>query len=387
VEQTAPTDLPGLFTLALMAGNDSLARAVVQRRLTLATDGKERREVLKWAVAGYTSAEPARLTEALAVAAYADTLALREHTNSLEVHQPLLAIAWRTFDQSRIADETQHMLALGHTLAFSAIKYEDVPLIFAWMRRLEVAFVRQPDSVLSLAQQAKTDLSRFPVGGGPDWPPGVPYNLILQTFDFKKHTAEQVRDWFLPFHPALYTGIHAIPPVDADFWFPARPDAWPPTGHVSLILYGDVLMGCARRTGNTLENLLGRTCGPWYTYFPMWISRYGQQGFAMTAIEQTDRQAVRTGLLTPSAEADSLNWFYRTYLHLPMTLAVDIRHTILQLPEPDGRMLSEDTTAFGRRFQQNGIVLLFGREGDLLYAGPWDRVLLQALIPRALAKQ
>jgi hypothetical protein len=378
--------LPGLFTLALLAGNDSLARAVVQRRLALATDGKGRQEVLKWAVAGYTSAEPARLAEAEAVAVYADTLALQEHTTSLAVHEPLLDLAWRAFDQSRIADETHRMLMLGHTLAFSAIKYDDPPLIGAWRYRLKVAFVRQPDSVLSLAQQAKTDLSRFPVGGGPDWPRGVPYTPE-QAFDFEKHTVEEVRDWFLPFSPARYTDVREIPPVNADFWFPTHPDSWPPTGHVSLIFYGTTLMVCARRTGNTLENLLNRTCGPWYAYFPMWLSQYGPRGFSMTAVEQTARYAVRTGLLAPSAEADSLNWFYRTYLHLPMTLAVDIRHTILQLPEPDSRIFSEDTTAFGRRFHNNGIVLLFGRDGHLLYAGSWDRVILHALILRALSQQ
>jgi hypothetical protein len=371
-----------LFTLALMAGEDSLARKVVARRLALATDANERQVILAEAVAGYVAAEPARLSDAEWAVVKADTLAVHDHTNSLPAHEPLMDAARRAFDRPRLLKEAHTIIALGNTLDFKAIQYKDVPVIAAWMQVLTVAFFDQPDSVLALAQAAKNDLRRFPAGFGA-FPNGVRYTSE-QLFDFKTATVEKVRNFLLPFNPQQYGGTRALPPVVASYWFPEAPKTWPPKGAISLVIYGGEGMACARTNWNLLDLPLSYACVPWHTYLPKWAAQYDSLGFSLTIVEHTYGHAVRSVVLSPSSEADSLNWYYRTYLKLPATMAVVSQSASV---EPDGRHWFADTTAFGRFLGPNhGRALLFDRDGTLLYAGEnWlrDHALLDALILRA----
>jgi hypothetical protein len=391
IESIAPTDLPDLFTLALLAGNDHLAQSVVQRRLILARDGQARQEVLADAVSGYLQAEPARVSAAEKVAAEADSLAIAEHTSSLPAHEPLLEFARNAFNPSRMLQEAHRIIDLGHTLSFASIQYTNTPIIYAWMGILEVAFFAQPDSVLVYAQQAKTDLKRFPVAG-PDWPPGVPW-VIIQAFNFSRATPVQVRNVLLPFNPDQYTDLRQLPPVDARYWFPARPKIWPPQGQISLVLYGGAIMRCARGDYNLLVWPTRPECVAWQTSLQDWAKLYSNQGFSLIIVERTEGYAVRSGPLTPDEEADSLNWYYRTYLHLPATLAVVPQVVAMHMPQPDGRRLLSDTTRFGHLLGDDdiakghgnkGLAMLFDRKGNLLFAGQFEQnqALIHALIRR-----
>jgi hypothetical protein len=376
LRETAPTDLPGLFTLALLEGDDSLADAVVRRRLTSATDSAARQYVLVEAVRGYLAAEPARVIAASHVMALADSLATAEHANSLLAHQPFLGIARRAFDRSRIVQEANRMIALGHTLPFQVIQDQSLLMIEAWRDLLEVTFLDHPDSVLAVAQQAKADLSRFPISS-------------FQHFDFTKATPAEVRDHLLPFNPGKYAGGRTLPVVNAAYWFPAQPAHWPPQGHVSLVLYGGGGMMCARGDYHLLSAPLKNGCEAWHTYLRTWLDQYGPKGLALTVVERTYGHAVRSMPLSPAAEADSLNWYYRMYLHLPVTVAVVRQADIVTVPAPDGRHAFKDTTAFGHMLGPGsnvGLALLFGYDGTLLYAGRFNenRELLHALIVRAL---
>jgi hypothetical protein len=386
IEQTSRTDLAGLFTLALVIGHDSLARAVVQHRLAAARDASARQTIMEQAVVGYLAAEPARIASAQGAAAKADSLAFHESTNSLPAHVQLLDLAREAFDRRRIVDEAHQIIKLGQSLAFDAIRYQDIPVILAWQDLLEVAYLDQPDSVLALAQRAKADLARFPVAGGPDWPPGVSFSLI-QRFDFKKATPPEVRDFLLPFNANRYTKLRMLPPVHATHWFPSVPPEWPPRGQLSLVLYGGWIMTCARSDMNLLVFPLRKECAPLHTTLRAWTKQYDSLGFSLVFVERTFGTAVRSELLTPKAEADSLNWYYRTYLQLPVTLGVVETNVSTKVPLPDGRLQYTDTTAFGRMLGpdvHNGLALLFKRDGTLLYAGEFDRVLLHALIKREL---
>jgi hypothetical protein len=372
--QTTPMELPVLFTLALLEGNDTLAHAIVLRRLSLATNGPARQMVLAETVSGYVDAEPARLAAAEWAAVKADTLAIREHTNSLQAHIPLLEIARRTFDVERIEQEAFRIVHLGQTLDFHAIEHTWAPVITAWRRLLEVAFVYHPDSVLIDAQAAKTDLSRFP-----------PDPMVL---DFKTATVTKVRNYLLPFTPDRYTTSRVLPPVHASFWFPTSPQTWPPHGHVSLVLYG---INCARGEWGLLGGRLTlQGCGGIRTYLRRWAEQYDSLGFALTLIDGTRGYAALSGVLAPADEADSLNWYYRTYLHLPVRLGVVQRVVVKKIAQPDGRRWYADTTAFGRMLgtnpynQDHQFAMLFGPDGALLYAGDLDRSLLNALILHAL---
>jgi hypothetical protein len=340
------------------------------------------------AVAGYVAAAPARLTDAAWAAAKADTLALRDHANSLPAHIPLFVLAQHAFHPRQMVEEARRMIHLGHTLSFDAIQYDDVPLIFAWQGLLEVAFVQYPDSVLSIAQQAKEDLGRFPLGS--EFPDGVPYAPI-QLFDFKNATPIKVRNFLLPFNPQQYEGTHTLPPVVASYWSPAAPKTWPPKGTVSLVLYGGWIMSCAREDGNILDFPLSTACAPLHTYLPRWITQYDSLGFALTLVERTQGHAVRSVTLSPSSEADTLNWYYRKYLKLSATVAVVPQAVSTQLSAPDNRRWLVDTTAFGRMLGPtnsiNGRALLFDQDGVLLYAGTFGNntlTLIHALIVRAL---
>jgi hypothetical protein len=394
---TAPTDLPGLFTLALMMGNDQFAQDIVRRQLTLAPDANTRQAILAAAVQGYAGAKPARLSDANWAVTMADSLALRDHANSLPAHIPLLELAHRAFDRPRLRREAERLIAVGQTLNFDAIKYYDVPLIRAWQEVLTVAFVEQPDSVLAFAQRAKTDLGRFPLG--PEFPPGIPYS-VFQLFDFKGHTPVETRDFLIPFNPKRYQGAQALPPVTARYWFPAQPPVWPPRGHISLVLYRGWEMQCARDDGPLMGYPLANGCAVWHTYFRNWLTRYGARDghpgeFTLTAIERTVGSAVRSIVLSEAAEADSLNWYYRTYLgfrNFPFTLGVVATAPVNRIPEPDGRFLLADTTMFGRRLgslgsPQIGLAILYDRAGTLMYAGDFDAAVVGALIEREVAKQ
>jgi hypothetical protein len=378
VSQVDPNDLHDLFTLALIEGKDSMARAIVGRRLALASDANARQRVLADVVAGYVAAEPARLDAADQAATQADSFAMREHTNSLPAHQPLLDVARNSFDRQRIVHEAQRMIRLGQMLDFQAIRYGDLPLIYAWTRRLEVAFVDTPDSVLVLAQEAKTDLGRFPLGS--HWPAGIPYRLV-QTFDFKNATPVQIRNLLLPFNTDRYKVGDTLPPVRATYWYPASPTAWPPQEQLLLVVYGGRMMNCAR--SKLLRTALYDDCAPLHTYLPAWKAQYDSLGFALMLVAQTAGYAVRSEPLAPAMEADTLNWYFRTYLRLPVTLGV-VQQAVTD-SDPDGRRWYTDTTAFGRHAKSDygeSMVLLFRRDGTLLYAGKFDQALLSALIVR-----
>jgi hypothetical protein len=383
ISNTSSEDLPGLMILALQAGNGRLAREVVLRQLALAPNAQARQNVLVDAVERYLAAEPARLQDAAWAAAKADTLALAEHTNSLNAHLPILMEARQSFDRARLAYEARQLIALGHALDFDAIKYYDMPLIWAWRNVFAVAFYDHPDSLLLLTQQAKDDLRRFPLGY--TFPSGISYTPD-QNFDFSKATPGRIRDFLAPFNPDQYAGDKTLPPVTAAYWYPERPRAWPPRDVVSLVVYGGWLAKCTHGDYNVLDYPLSGWCAPLHTYLREWTEQYAPKGLRITIVSQTGGEAVRSLPLDPQAEADSVNWYYHTYLKRPWTIAVVPSAIVQQItPQADGRRWLADTTLFGRDQSRDGLTMLYDRAGTLLYAGDLNNTLLHALIVRALA--
>jgi hypothetical protein len=378
----ASTDeLPVLFTLALQASSDTLAREIVRLRLKQAVNVRARLHVLHDAVNGYIDAEPARWTEAIWATTLADSLAHRNRENSLPLHVSLLLALERTTNDSLLAGEITRIITLGHTLDFNVIRYQNAPVIDAWAAALEAAFINHPNTVLALAEQAREDLSRFPgapfVSGAPSAP--------VQTFDFARHTAAEVRDKLLPFNPDQYKSDRIFAPVTTSTWFPAPLPAWPPKGKISIIFYGSFT--CGHRL-NVSERGCWESLQQWRTF----AQRHASQGVALTIVEQRYGYAIRTLPLSPSAEADSLDWYYHTYVGMPATLAVIPTALVRQMPLPDGRRWFADTTALGRTIgigTENpfrSLTLIYDRNGSLLYAGQErDDLLMQKLILRALS--
>jgi hypothetical protein len=400
---TAPADLPFLQTLALLANDDNTARAVVERQLALAKDATGRQRVLKVAADSFMAAAPARIALAEWAAAKADSLALAEHTTSLDAHLALLQSAQRAFDRTRMTREADKLLHLGQTLQFNTIREHYSALTLAWMNLLQVAYYERlahPDSVMALVRQAKDYMSPFPV---------VPFGWLMM-FDYKRHTLAETREYLMPFDPGKYTGTHAVPPIEAPYWYPAKPTSWPPANQVTLVLYGGATLNCARSDDKLMGwGAVSRDCAALHTYLPSWTKAYASQGLALTLVERTYGEAVRSVPLSPAQEADSVAWFYLHYLNLPATtVAVVPRVLAGRVPQDaDGRRWTADTTAFGRLLakrvadlppwdgwdRQVGMALLYGRDGRLIYAGMMDfrsehngleAQLIQALMQQAL---
>jgi hypothetical protein len=382
--KTSPMDLPALFTLALMAGHDSLARAVVLHQLATTTDPAAQDAILGRAARGYLRAEPARLAGADWTVAVADSI-VRSHARLAHArgatvqHYPfsashaILDYARETFNRQRLRQEAERIIAGAQGVPREVLLDPSQPQWHdAYSALAELTFVDHPDSLLALAQRATDDFARHPSN--------TTRPLTLGS------TPADVLKFLLP-KELQYTSseFSSLPPLDAAYWFPAKPDTWPVRGKVTLLLYG---LGCGRD--------IWRCAGLDELNLPRELARYGTQNLDLTIAVLSEKQFLTNGPLTPAAEADSINWFYRTSRHLPVTVAMIPSAVQVIAPDPDGRRVHKDTTALGLRLQDRAgnnardTAVLFGRDGAPLFVGPIAQgektyALLHALIERAVA--
>jgi hypothetical protein len=190
-----------------------------------------------------------------------------------------------------------------------------------------------------------------------------------------------------------YSG-RTLPPVAASYWFPTPPGSWPPgNGRASLVIYGGAVgYRCVNQDGGLLEDPVGFNygCRALYSWLPLWSQRYGDR-LAMTIVAQTRGRAVRSDVLSPAAEADRIQWFYREHLKLPVTVGVVV-DAVHQLPGVDGRIFRRDTSFYGnlwgpslRGWGSDLVVALYGAKGNLTYVGRHlEDPVLKQLIAREL---
>jgi hypothetical protein len=100
-------------------------------------------------------------------------------------------------------------------------------------------------------------------------------------------------------------------------------------------------------------------------------------------------------MVSPAQEADSLQWFYRDYLKLPVTVGVVV-DTVRDLASVDGRWRTRDTSFYGNWQQParwedwNGsqVVLLYDASGTLRFVGDnknkLDGVVFRQILARAI---
>jgi hypothetical protein len=379
----SPMDLPALFTLALMAGNDALARTVVLRQVAMATDPAAQDAILGQAAQGYLAAEPARLTEADWTVAVADSI-VRAHAHGTVVqHYPfsassaILQYAHRTFNRQRLRKEAERIITGAQGIPRETLigPFRSQQWLDAYKALAELAFVDHPDSLLAVAQRAKDDLERHP-------------SNTAQPLPFGSTSA--ILDAILP-QELQYTSseFSSLPSIDSAYWFPAKPATWPVRGTVTLLLYG---LRCGRE--------MWQCAGFDELDLPQLLAQYDSQNIAVAIAVVSERQFLTNGPLTPAAEADSISWFYRNSRHLPVTVAMipSVVHEIA--PDPDGRRQHRDTSALGVRLGKKfgaydgantrDVAVLFGRDGAPLFVGSIDRgtttrALLRALIERTVA--
>jgi hypothetical protein len=368
--------LPDLFTLALQAGADSVAQAVVARQLTVAADVAAKTDVLQAAVDGYLTAQPTRWAAATAAVAQIDASTVTADKKLL-AHHALLSYAVRHWDVPLITTEAARLIAIGHSAPLAEVQYAWEPILWAYAALGSVAYVEAPDSVMAVMARAKADLGRYPPADA--CPSGHTLSSLIMLTHFKEIPVDKVRDVLLPFNARQYAG-KPLPPVTASYWYPKPPDRWPPgKGRVSLVVYGGYEMGrCARSDEGLLNGSLSTNygCRILYTWLPVWAQRYGEQ-LDMTLISPEEGTAARSVTLSPAAEADSVRWFYQEYLQLPVRIGV-VRTALRQLPGVDGRVQRRDTTTYGNLHHASKwethssgdeVVVLYNAEGTLVYVG------------------
>lgn len=377
--QAVESDLPDLFSLSLIAGNDQVARSVIDRLLKHAASPTNRALILQTAVDWYLAADPFRVAAVESTMTQLDAMGVEAQAAQFHAHVALLGFATNRFNESYMRREAEYIIALSHRITMKDVR--DTNGVASAVRAsygalAQIAYVESPDSITSVVTKAKEDLSRFPV-----------YD------EYTKASLRKIRDDLLPFNGAQYEG-KPLPPISAHYWIPKAPTSWPPDeGRPALVIYGGSIANTCARSDMAILVLPLRTdygCAELYTALSRWTKQYGDQ-FSVTIISQSEGHAARSIKLSENAEADSLGWFFRDQLKLPVTVGL-VTDSLWKLPDIDGRTFGVDTTFYGHfwgpanpRFESELVVLLYDDHGALRYVGGMQVPLLQRLIARLFA--
>jgi hypothetical protein len=370
---TSPENLQDLFSVALAAGNDDLAHAVLAKRLASASGTMAKASVFQDGLEGYLAAQPKRVAAADSVVAAIDALGPAAANARIRAHGTVMDRARARFDEPTMQREAERIIALGHELPFAAIMDSSRNAIrLAYVLLADLAFVESPDSVTAVVARAKTDLSRFPPRPN--------------EFDFKAASLDESRVALLPSSPT----VHTLPRLTANYWFPKPPSEQAlGKGRPALIVYGGWLLGdCIRYDRTLLWWPLAQECLALRTALPEWVAAYGER-LPITLVSPTRGRAVRSLPLSPAAEADTISWYLRDWLKIPVTVGV-VRDSVRT--DTYGEIHRLDTTAYAGLREpvredadpNESVVVLYGAHGELRYVGAFDVPLLRRLIAREM---
>ena len=370
---TAPTDRPLLYKLALFAQRDSVAEAIAAVLLAPAGPGAARdtanRDTLQFQL----------MRQALDAgrAAVAETLLARlarAGPAAQSLYQWLLGL-WLGDEGYRMnPDGTRwaaHLSAARRRWAAEEeIRWGTQParrtdewaywrVSAGYSALLEEAAFQSRDSVLSVAHRAQHDLASFP-------------RVLVNSWNTSTHPAdgilERSKDWAaepldsviakkIPYYMGfeqLSGGIPA-PRLHADYWFPApgQPASdtiWPVPGKVNLLCSGAKVMDNGSYELGADEENIRRSDAQQAADIQRWVKVYGPAGLVVAlvrpaaghdyfgfgnAVRHSDF-GVLENVMPPAMEAQAWRWLEQDYLHVPATLAVQVRHSTFG-PEPDGR--------------------------------------------------
>jgi hypothetical protein len=344
------------FHLALLAENDSLAVALVDRLVARAHTAAAKRAL--WTQAGeemmsfqgWENLEiaPMRfgaLTALLAreqAAGLSDTAA---HAFLVRFAGSLLGDLRGTRASRRYADQ---ILALAHARLLAPA---DTALVFnAYEALLWLAVAEHPDSIPLLVQHAQADLRQF----SPTWGAMTSADVLA------KLTASLRARLPVP------TG-GPVPPIQADYWYPIQPGdtVRPVRGTVNLVCAGG-LPTLASSGANLNEyhlELRGNLDGGYVQAAKIrrWLQRYGPGQLAITIVQEANGYVMvdEYGRLpqlftTPAEEAAYWRWYYQDFEQLPVTVAVRVKRGIDTFaPAPDGRRVDTAAASFDLRSYWN----------------------------------
>jgi hypothetical protein len=356
VAGTAVGDLPLLFDLALFAGNDAMAHAVLARLVDTAPTAAEKHQVLISYIDRYLKAEPARVAAVDSIVAQMDKLGQTGLPERISAHAALMHFYGVTHYNSRLVRrEAEQVIALIQNITAPGMK--DVEGLESSYGSLMLwAWLNYPDSMPMVAQRYQQDLSR-PVMqsvikkhciGNLNKSATSICNLAAAPLDSVIQSA-------LP--PGIHQAQQAAPPLRADFWFPApgRDTLQPAPGVVSVILT-PYLNDCINTP---------RSCTAYIDRVRRLIERYGSGGMSITMI--MNAPGYRLG--GDPGPADSVAQSYRVYLQdyfkWPVNVAVRTMKVIYSLPSPDGRVFY-GSSKYKDVYDSSSVVIV-DRAGKMIY--------------------
>ncbi|HXC24488.1 MAG TPA: hypothetical protein VNU46_01135 [Gemmatimonadaceae bacterium] len=402
---TAESSLPVLFELALLARNDSLAHAVVARRIALTRTDTARWQVMLWAIGGYVGAEPARVLAAEALVAQLDQRDSAALLARQSAHVMMKGLGLMMYDPARIRREDDSVIALSSRMKTKELIGDTIgvgakALVDSWVHEFGLAYIWYPDSLPMLAQRLQEvyrtpEIQRYLICVANKicpaiWPNG--YNIPPDVIFWPVH---QVISKFEPWEVSDLgswnarsgspdTGNLTRRRLPAVYWFPATDgdSVQPEPGKVTLII-DDLTWNCLN---SEEQNVWINDCDrDKIARMRSFLWHYGKAGLTVTVVKAIHADSMNVRLHTPMPSdtvARIYGWFVRDVLHLPVSLAVDTVSKMLQLPAPDGRMWYRYEQAGGSVWDDGfssrnafgsaeGLVwrgaMLFDRDGRLLW--------------------
>jgi hypothetical protein len=391
VAQMTAADLPALFALALLAQQDIVAQAILARSAALAPTDAARQQVWLDGLDMLLHAEPARVAAARALLAQWTRQGPSAAALQVGGAARFLTFWQQHFDRARMQEGAEALLHLepdttepvsiriallnGRLAAYSAL----------W----QMAAVEHPDSLAVVGQQVVRDLQR-PVWDMPGW---QQINLKwVREFQSVRHDAEALRVWATDESQAFrYLRVNGppMPSFVAAYWITptgstARDTVVRPTpGRVSLFIRPKI--DCYNH--DLYESWGDRTCTPALDRLARWQRLYGGYGLEITVIGYSTDGALYSGPLPLAAQAEAIAWYVHRFAQLPVTVAVQAGG-VTRLPVPDGTInWGKATWAFDQQYRDrsnDALAVLTDRAGRVVYVGPDDASLLDALLARLI---
>lgn len=381
---TAKPNLPDLFQLALYAGNDTLAQSVLTTLAAQAAAPKDKAAQWMWGIETYLAVHPGRVAAAEAAAAQLDALGSDFWLLQTQAHYAIIKRANTYLNRPLLLQELAKLkvVAQGHMDDLTpGLLNEGFPLWEAYLALLRVTWLVAPDSMTMSAQQLQTAFT----------PPGIQRSLKvfcnlpfhycappLVVTPMEQIPVAQLATAVLATQRLLVPNPDPAPPLKADFWFPP-PQSGGQRG---------TQRGTHGVAGDTLQPAAGtfsviyhwstnqRSCSQFnlcdgdMLFVKGLVERYGKD-VSVTMLVDADSLTTLSVPEPPQAVAQSYQWFFQTYLGLPVSVAVRTRTLAKRLPAPDGRMFFGETR-YRDPYSQHTVTLVNPQQQIFLAVGGAD---------------
>jgi hypothetical protein len=335
VRNIAERDLSRFFVLALSAGEDSLAHAIVVHQLATASDSM-RPKILGTLLVNYMTARPARIAAAESLVTLVAAAGHAADRTQLWLQlQGELQKYWKmNLNDARLQQVAEDALAFVHRGQATQLSKKDVGIVVAnaYSQLMWLAYLRHPTAPDSswriLRQQAEHDL-----------------NGLMPS--------EQITALFRPDSTAVMNNSNPafrVRPLHAAFWFPIGTDTvFPVPGAISLEY--DIPDRCLTSIGAIIH---ATPCAEDLAQLQRWYEAYGSAGLRITVTAALHGHALFSGAELPAAEeARTIAWYVQEHWQLPVRVAV-LAHPRL------------DTSDLGGTGEDNRLTV-FDRNGRVIY--------------------